>query len=212
MNFRKVRPVEVLNPDGTITIYSSVNKAAKALKKHTMQNYTMVAFGKARIVDIETPIEILNDDGTTTTYSDINKIAEMLKLHTMEIYTMVSNGKAKFMNANINKTNMVSNGEVRMRGRSMPVEVSNDDGTKTTFTSVNRAVKALGKSNAAQIHMIANGKARFVDTSEEEKENFDVVEEEEECYDAVEPPEEEYYDVCRGITKGGQTYQKNFTK
>ena len=83
---------------------------------------------------------------------------------------MVSNGKAKFMNANINKTNTVSNGEIRMRGRSMPVEVSNDDGTKTTFTSVNRAVKALGKSNAAQIHlMIANGKARFVDTSEEEK-------------------------------------------
>ena len=121
MNFRKVRPVEVLNPVGTITIYSRVNKAAKALKKDTMQNYTMVAFGKARIVDIETPIEILNDDGTTTTYSDINKAAEMLKLHTMEIYTMVFNGKAKFMNANINKTNMVSNGEVRMRGRSMLV-------------------------------------------------------------------------------------------
>ena len=62
--------------------------------------------------------------------------------------------------------------------------------------------------------MIANGKARFVDTLEEEKENFDVVEEEKECYDAVEPPEEEYYDVCRGTTKGGQTpkriLQNNF--
>ena len=39
-NGRKALSVEVLNPDGTTTVYPSINKAAKALGKHAMQIYT----------------------------------------------------------------------------------------------------------------------------------------------------------------------------
>lgn len=46
-NGRKALSVKVLNPDGTTTTYSSINKAAKALGKHAMQIYTMIAKGKA---------------------------------------------------------------------------------------------------------------------------------------------------------------------
>ena len=38
---RKARRVEVVNPDGTTTVYPSINKAAQALGKYAMQLYPM---------------------------------------------------------------------------------------------------------------------------------------------------------------------------
>ena len=84
------------------------------------------------------------------------------------------------------------------------VEVLNDDGTTTTFESVNGGVKALGKCNDQQIHlMIATGKARFV-----EEKYYDTLEppEKEKNYDAVEPskndrPPKEFYKIISLMAK-----------
>ena len=47
---RIVRPVEILNPDGTTTTYPSISKTAQALRKHTVQLYVMAAKGDAKIL------------------------------------------------------------------------------------------------------------------------------------------------------------------
>ena len=48
---RTSRRVEVVNPDGSITRYSSISKAAKAMKKHAAQIYTLAINGKVKILN-----------------------------------------------------------------------------------------------------------------------------------------------------------------
>ena len=47
--FRTSRIVEVTNPDGTITKYSSINEAARAMGKPPIQLYVMAVNGKVKI-------------------------------------------------------------------------------------------------------------------------------------------------------------------
>ena len=48
---RKARRVEVVNPDGTTTVYPSISKAAQALGKYAMQLYPMAVNGDVRFLD-----------------------------------------------------------------------------------------------------------------------------------------------------------------
>ena len=47
--FRSARTVEVNNPDGTITTYSSINQAAKAFGRPPSYLYVMAVNGKVKI-------------------------------------------------------------------------------------------------------------------------------------------------------------------
>ena len=47
--FRSARTVEINNPDGTITTYSSINQAAKAFGRPPSYLYVMAVNGKVRI-------------------------------------------------------------------------------------------------------------------------------------------------------------------
>ena len=48
---RKARRVEVVNPDGTTTVYPSISKAAQALGKYAMQIYPMAVNSDVRFLD-----------------------------------------------------------------------------------------------------------------------------------------------------------------
>ena len=48
---RKARRVEVVNPDGTTTVYSSISKAAQALGKYAMQLQPLAVNGDVRFLD-----------------------------------------------------------------------------------------------------------------------------------------------------------------
>ena len=47
---RKARRDEVVNPDGTTTVYPSISKAAQALGKNAMQLYPMAVNGYVRFL------------------------------------------------------------------------------------------------------------------------------------------------------------------
>ena len=47
----KARRVEVVNFDGTTTVYPSISKAAQVLGKYAMQIYVMAANGDVRLLD-----------------------------------------------------------------------------------------------------------------------------------------------------------------
>ena len=48
---RRARRVEVVNSDGTTTVYPSISEAAQVLGKYAMQIYVMAASGDVRILD-----------------------------------------------------------------------------------------------------------------------------------------------------------------
>ena len=48
---RKARRVEVVNPDGTTTVYLSISKAAQALGKYAMQLYPMAVKGEVKFLN-----------------------------------------------------------------------------------------------------------------------------------------------------------------
>lgn len=51
MNIKRARPVEVLNADGTTTVYPSIHNTVKALKKSSSSDiYRMVGSGTARLL------------------------------------------------------------------------------------------------------------------------------------------------------------------
>ena len=47
--FRSARTIEIKNPDGTITTYPSITKAAKALGRPPIQIYVMAVNGELKI-------------------------------------------------------------------------------------------------------------------------------------------------------------------
>ena len=48
---RKARRVEVVNPDGTTTVYPSISKAAQALGKYAMQLYPMAVNNEVKFLN-----------------------------------------------------------------------------------------------------------------------------------------------------------------
>ena len=48
---RNARRVEVVNSDGTTTVYPSISKAAQALGKYAMQLYPMAVNGEVRFLN-----------------------------------------------------------------------------------------------------------------------------------------------------------------
>ena len=48
---RRARRVEVVNSDGTTTVYPSISEAAQVLGKYVMPIYVMAASGDVRILD-----------------------------------------------------------------------------------------------------------------------------------------------------------------
>ena len=155
MNFKRMRPVEILNDDGTTTMYSSMTKAAKAVGKNSNSYiYPLIALGRARFLDIETPV--LNEK-------------------------LMSTGNSKIAFYELQ--------DIRA------VEIPNNDGTTTTYSSMTKAAKALGKGSIFHIYfMVAIGKAKFVEPEEEE------------YYDALKPPKDnrppkEFYKIISLMAK-----------
>ena len=132
--------VEIFNPDGTVTTYSSMYSAARSLglkRGGTTGVYVYVSRGGGRLVDIRIPVE----DGTRSTYQDINEVARIYGISTMEVHTMISNGTAK-LGKPIRK--VLTKPTTRRKGLRTKciVEVLNEDGTTDrTFESIKEAGK-----------------------------------------------------------------------
>ena len=195
-NLKSARMVEIFNPDGTATTYSSVYSAARSLglkRGGTTGVYVYVARGGGRLVDIRIPVQVVNEDGTRSTYKDINEVARIYGISTMEVHTMILNGTARLGKPTRKVLTKPTTRRKGLRTKCV-VEVLNEDGTTDrTFESIKEAGKVFGNSNIKVYAMVAHGKARLVcrekgkgKEGKEEEEEEENQEEKERFYDAVE--------------------------
>ena len=108
-------PVKVVNEDGIKITFKDINEVAETCMISTMEVYTMISNGKARLGEpirkvLTKPImkrkglrtkcvvEVLNEDGMIDrTFNSIKKAAKVLGTgNTIDIYTMTALGKARF--------------------------------------------------------------------------------------------------------------------
>ena len=91
-------------------------------------------------------VEIFNSDGTVTTYSSMYSAGKSIRLkrgRTAGVYVYVARGGGRIVDIRI------------------PVEVVNEDGTRSTYQDINEVARIYGISTMEVHNMISNGTARL---------------------------------------------------